>query len=151
MRIRAARRTAPSGRSQCDGVRIERADGENAHRQSRRNHPMREHGSRGQQSELRRLALLSDPMRIAFRNPVMPTAMAGHRIVRSGFLWRFEHHHGQRRSDFRGPVFVPKHRESRRLHCLAVQSGREALQNGRAWVRRERERRRVWQTGEVEY
>ena len=30
---------------------------------------MREHGSRGQQSELRRLALLSDPMRIVFRNP----------------------------------------------------------------------------------
>lgn len=69
MRIRAARRTAPSGRSQCDGVRIERADGEDAHRQSERNHPMCEHGSRGQQSGLRRLALLSDLMRIVFRNP----------------------------------------------------------------------------------
>ena len=69
MRIRAARRTAPSGRSQCDGVRIERADGENAHRQSERNHPMREHGSHWQQSALRRLALLSAPMRIVFRNP----------------------------------------------------------------------------------
>ena len=88
---------------------------------------------------------------IAFRNPVMPTAMAGHRIVRSGFLWRFEHHHGQRRSDFRGPVFIPKHRESRRLLCLAVQSGREALQNNRSWVRRERGWHRVQQTGEVEH
>lgn len=80
----------------------------------------------------------------------MPTAMAEHRIVRSDSLWRFEHHHGQRRSDFRGPVFVPKHRESRQLPCLAVQSGREALQNNRSWVRRERGWRRVWQTGEVE-
>lgn len=87
---------------------------------------------------------------IVFRNPAMPTAMAEHRIVRSGFLWRFEHHHGQRRSDFRGPVFVQKHRESRRLLCLAVPSGREALQNGRSWLRRERGWRRVWQTGEVE-
>lgn len=77
--------------------------------------------------------------------------MAGHRIVRSGFLWRFEHHHGQRRSDFRGPVFIPKHRESRRLLCLAVQSGREALQNNRSWVRRERGWHRVQQTGEVEH
>lgn len=89
-------------------------------------------------------------MRIVFRNPAMPTAMAGHRIVRSGFLRRFEHHHGQRRSDFRGPVFIPKHRESRRLLCLAVQSGREALQNNRSWVRRERGWHRVQQTGEVE-
>lgn len=151
MRIRATRRTAPARRGQCDGVRLQRADGENARRQSERNHPMREHGSRGQQSGLRRLALLSDPMRIVFRNPDMPTAMAGHRIVRSGFLWRFEHHHGQRRSDFRGPVFVQKHRESRRLLCLAVRRGREALQNGRSWVRRERGWHRVWQTGEVEH
>lgn len=150
MRIRAARRTAPACRGQCDGVRVERADVENARRQSERNHSMREHGSRWQQSGLCWLALLSDPMRIVFRNPDMPTAMAGHRIVRSGFLWCFEHHHGQRRSDFRGPVFVPKHRESRRLLCLAVQSGREALQNNRSWVRRERARHRVWQTGEVE-
>lgn len=87
---------------------------------------------------------------IVFRNPAMPTAMAGYRIVRPVFLWRFEHHHGQRRSDFRGPVFVPKHRESRRLPCLAVRSGSEALPNGRPWVRRERGWRRVWQTGEVE-
>lgn len=151
MQIRAARRTTPACRSQCDGVRIERADGENARRQSGRNHSMREHGSRWQQSGLRRLALLSDSMRIVFRNPAMPTAMAGHRIVRSGFLWRFEHHHGQRRSDFRGPVFIPKHRESRRLLCLAVQSGREALQNNQSWVRRERGWHRVQQTGEVEH
>lgn len=80
----------------------------------------------------------------------MPTAMAEYRIVRSVCLWRFEHHHGQRRSDFRGPVFVPKHRDHRRLPCLAVRSGREALQNGRSWLRRERGWRRVWQTGEVE-
>ena len=81
----------------------------------------------------------------------MPTDMAEHRIVCSGFLWRFEYHHGQRRSDFRGPVFVPKHRESRQLPCLAVRSGREALQNDRSWVRSERGRRRVWQTGAVEH
>mgnify|MGYP003166029378 FL=1 len=81
----------------------------------------------------------------------MPTAMAEHRIVRSGFLWRFEHHHGQRRSDFRGPVFVPKHRESRRLPCLAVPSGSETLQDGRSWVRRERGWLHVRQTGEVEH
>ena len=150
MRIRAARRTAPAYRGQWNGVRVERADGENARRQPERNHPMREHGSRWQQSGLRRLALLSDPMRIAFRNPAMPTDMAEYRIVCSGFLWRFEYHHGQRRSDFRGPVFVPKHRESRRLPSLAVRSGREALQNDQSWVRRERARHRVWQTGEVE-
>ena len=75
MRIRAARRTASSGRSQCDGVRLQRADGENARRQSERNHSMREHGSRWQQSELRRLALLSDSMRIVFRNPAMEAAV----------------------------------------------------------------------------
>ena len=68
MRIRAAGRITSACRGQCDGVRVERADGENAHRQSERNHPMREHGSRWQQSGLRRLALLSDPM-IVFRNP----------------------------------------------------------------------------------
>ena len=75
MRIRVARRTAPAYRGQCDGVRVERADGENACRQPERNHPMREHGSRWQQSGLRRLALLSDPMRIVFRNPAMETAV----------------------------------------------------------------------------
>lgn len=69
MRIRAASRTTAACRGQWNGVRLQRADGENARRQSERNHPMREHGSRWQQSELRRLALLSDPMRIAFRNP----------------------------------------------------------------------------------
>ena len=81
----------------------------------------------------------------------MPTEMAEHWIVRSDSLWRFEHHHSQRRSDFRGPVFVPKHRESRRLLCLAVRRGREALQNSRSWVRRERGWRSVWQTGAVEH
>ena len=75
MQIRAARRTTPACRSQCDGVRIERADGENARRQSGRNHSMREHGSRWQQSGLRRLALLSDSMRIVFRNPAMEAAV----------------------------------------------------------------------------
>ena len=80
---------------------------------------------------------------IVFRNPAMPTAMAVHRLVRSGDLWRFEHHHGQGWFDFRGPVFVPKHRERRQLHCLAVQSGRETLQNGRSWMRRERARHHV--------
>jgi len=88
---------------------------------------------------------------VVFRNPDVPTAMAVHRLVRSGFLWRFEHHHGQRRSDFRGPVFIPKHRESRRLLCLAVQSGRETPQNNRSWVRRERGWHRVQQTGELEH
>ena len=151
MRIHAAGRTAATHRGQRNDVRVERADGENARRQSERNHPMREHGSRWQQSGLCWLALLSDSMRIVFRNPAMPTAMAERLIVRSESLWRFEHHHGQRRSDFRGPVFVPKHRERRRLPCLAVQIGREALQNSRSWVRRERGWRRVWQTGEVEH
>ena len=151
MRIHDSSRTTAAYRGQWHGVRVERADGENACRQSERNHPMREHGSRWQQSGLRGLALLSDPMRIAFRNPDMPAAMAEHFIVRSGQLWRFEHHHGQRRSDFRGPVFIPKHRESRRLLCLAVQIGREALQNGWSWVRRERGWHHVRQTGEVEH
>lgn len=150
MRIRAARRTTAAYRGQWNGVRVERADVENARRQSERHHQMREHGSRWQQSGLCWLALLSDPMRIVFRNPAMPTGMAEYRIVRSGFLWRFEHHHGQRRSDFRGPVFIPEHCASRRLPCLAIQSGSEALQNNRSWVRRERARHRVWQTGEVE-
>ena len=56
-------------------MRVERADGENAHRQAGRNHPMLEHGSRWQQSGLRRLALLSAPMRIVFRNPAMEAAV----------------------------------------------------------------------------
>lgn len=75
MRIRAARRTTAAYRGQWNGVRVERADGENARRQSERHHQMREHGSCGQQSGLRRLALLSDPMRIVFRNPAMETAV----------------------------------------------------------------------------
>ena len=75
MRIRAARRTAPSGRGQCDGVRVQRSDGENARRQSERNHSVCEHGSRWQQSGLRRLALLSDSMRIVFRNPAMEASV----------------------------------------------------------------------------
>ena len=75
MRIRAARRTTAAYRGQWNGVRVERADGENAHRQTRRNHPMREHGSSGQQSGLRGLALLSDPMKIAFRNPDMEASI----------------------------------------------------------------------------
>ena len=75
MRIRTTRRTAPAYRGQCDGVRLQRADSENARRQSERNHPMREHGSRWQQSGLHRLALLSDPMRIVFRNPAMEAAV----------------------------------------------------------------------------
>ena len=60
MRIHAARRTAPPGRGQRDGMRVERADVTNARRQSERHHKMREHGSRRQQPSLRRLALLSD-------------------------------------------------------------------------------------------
>ena len=125
MRIRATRRTAPAvavnamvcvsngRRRECSSsIRTEPSDARTWEPRAA--------------IRLRRLALLSDPMRIVFRNPDMPTAMAGHRIVRSGFLWRFEHHHGQRRSDFRGPVFVQKHRESRRLLCLAVRRGREA-------------------------
>lgn len=69
MRLHAAGRITSADRGQWNGVRVERAGVENARRQSERNHSMREHGSHGQQSELRRLALLSDPMRIAFRNP----------------------------------------------------------------------------------
>ena len=69
MRLHAAGRITSADRGQRDGMRVERAGVENAHRQSQRNHSMREHGSHGQQSELRRRALLSDPMRIAFRNP----------------------------------------------------------------------------------
>lgn len=60
MRIHAAGRTAPPGRGQWNGVRVERADVTNARRQSERHHQVREHGSRRQQSGLRRLALLSD-------------------------------------------------------------------------------------------
>nr|DAJ84310.1 MAG TPA: hypothetical protein [Caudoviricetes sp.] len=40
-------------------------------------------------------------MRIVFRNPDVPIAMAVHRLVRSGDLRRFEHHQGQGWFDFR--------------------------------------------------
>ena len=75
MRIHDSSRTAAAYRGQWHGVRVERADGENARRQSERNHSMREHGSRWQQSGLCWLALLSDPMRLVFRNPAMETAI----------------------------------------------------------------------------
>ena len=75
MRLHAAGRITSADRGQRDGMRVERAGVENARRQSERNHSMREHGSHGQQSELRRLALLSDPMRIVFRNPAMEAAV----------------------------------------------------------------------------
>ena len=104
MRIRATRRTAPSGRSQCDGVRLQRADGENARRQSERNHPMREHGSRWQQSGLRRLALLSDSMRIVFRNPFR----AEHELE-SGLPHRL----GRQDASSRIPRQSPQHRLER--------------------------------------
>ena len=77
MRLHAAGRITSADRGQRDGMRVERAGVENAHRQSQRNHSMREHGSHGQQSELRRLALLSDPMRIAFRKPDPPGWLGG--------------------------------------------------------------------------
>ena len=71
MRIHAAGQITPAFRSQCDGMRVERADGSNAHRQSERHHPMREHGSRRQQSGLCWLTLLSGAAdHLAFRNPV---------------------------------------------------------------------------------
>lgn len=69
MRLHAAGRITSADRGQRDGMRVERAGVENARRQSERNHSMREHGSRWQQSGLCWLALLSDPMRIVFRNP----------------------------------------------------------------------------------
>ena len=75
MRIHDPNRTASAYRGQWNGVRVERANGEDAHRQSERHHPMCEHGSRGQQSGLRRLALLSDLMRIVFRNPAMEASV----------------------------------------------------------------------------
>ena len=75
MRIRAARRITPACRGQWNGVRVERADVENARRQSERHHPMCEHGSRWQQSGLCWLALLSDSMRIVFRNPAMEASV----------------------------------------------------------------------------
>lgn len=97
MRIRAASRTAPSGRSQCDGVRLQRADGENARRQSERNHSMREHGSRWQQLWLHRLALLSDPM-IVFRNPAMETSI---HEQQTHSMSRRTHRHDQRQRQVR--------------------------------------------------
>ena len=98
MRLHAARRTAPSNRSQCDGVRLQRADGENARRQSERNYPSGEHGSRWQQSGLRRLALLSDPMRIVFRNPAMETSI---HEQQTHSMSRRSHRHDQRQRQVR--------------------------------------------------
>lgn len=120
MRLHAARRTAPSNRSQRDGVRLQRADGENARRQSERNHSVCEHGSCWQQSGLRRLTLLPDTVILAFRNSDMSTAMAEYGVFRRGGVWRDEHHHRQRRSDIRRSLVVPKLRERRQLHCLDV-------------------------------
>ena len=77
MRLHAARRTAPSNRSQRDGVRLQRADGENARRQSERNHSVCEHGSCWQQSGLRRLTLLPDTVILAFRKPDPPGWLGG--------------------------------------------------------------------------
>ena len=101
MRLRAAGRTAPARRSQRNGMRVQRADGTNACRQSERHHQMREHGCSWQQSELCWLTLLSNTVTLAFRNPDMSIAMAVHRLVRSGDLQRFEHHQGQGWSDLR--------------------------------------------------
>lgn len=71
MRIRAAGRTEATHRGQWNGVRGERADVTNARRQSERHHKMREYGSRRQQRRMHGLTLLSNPMRIAFRNPAV--------------------------------------------------------------------------------
>ena len=101
MRIRAAGRTEATHRGQWNGVRVERADVTNARRRSERHHKMREYGSRRQQRRMRGLTLLSNPMRIAFRNPDVPITMAVHRLVRSGVLQRFEHHQGQGWSNLR--------------------------------------------------
>ena len=98
MRIRAARRTAPSGRGQCDGVRVQRADVENARRQSEWHHPMREHGIRRQQLGMRRLTLLSNPMRIVFRNPAMEAAVYEQR---PHSVSRRTHRHDQRQRQVR--------------------------------------------------
>lgn len=75
MRIRAAGRTEATHRGQWNGVRDERADVTNARRQSERHHKMREHGSRRQQRRMHGFPLLSNPMRIAFRNPAMETSI----------------------------------------------------------------------------
>lgn len=77
MRIRAARRTAPACRGQWNGVRVERADGENARRQPERNHSMREHGSHWQQPRMRWLTLLPDTVTLAFRKPDPPGWLGG--------------------------------------------------------------------------
>lgn len=98
MRLHAARRTAPSNRSQRDGVRLQRADGENARRQSERNHSVCEHGSCWQQSGLRRLTLLPDTVILAFRNPAVEAAVyeqQPHSV--SGR----SHRHGQRQRQVR--------------------------------------------------
>ena len=104
MRLHAAGRITSADRGQRDGMRVERAGVENARRQSQRNHSMREHGSHGQQSELRRLALLSDPMRIAFRNPFR----AEHELE-SGLPHRL----GRQDASSRIPRQSPQHRLER--------------------------------------
>ena len=69
MRIQAAGRITSAYRGQCDGMRVQRAGVENAHRQPERHHPMREHGSHWQQPRMRWLTLLPDTVTLAFRNP----------------------------------------------------------------------------------
>lgn len=69
MRIHDSSRTAAAYRGQWNGVRLQRANVENAHRQPERHHPMREHGSRWQQPRMRWLTLLPDTVTLAFRNP----------------------------------------------------------------------------------
>ena len=98
MRLHAAGRITSADRGQWNGVRVERADGENARRQSERNHSMREHGSRWQQSGLCWLALLSDPMRIVFRNPAMETSI---HEQQTHSMSRRTHRHDQRQRKVR--------------------------------------------------
>ena len=98
MRIRAARRTAPACRGQWNGVRVERADGENARRQPERNHSMREHGSHWQQPRMRWLTLLPDTVTLAFRNPAMETSI---HEQQTHSMSRRTHRHDQRQRQVR--------------------------------------------------
>ena len=77
MRIQAAGRITSAYRGQCDGMRVQRAGVENAHRQHERHHPMREHGSRWQQPRMRWLTLLPDTVTLAFRKPDPPGWLGG--------------------------------------------------------------------------
>ena len=104
MRIRAAGRTEATHRGQWNGVRDERADGENARRQSERHHQMREYGSRRQQRRMLGFPLLSNPMRIAFRNPFR----AEHELE-SGLPHRL----GRQDASSRIPRQSPQHRLER--------------------------------------